>query len=82
MATQVVMPKLGLTMERGAVVKWYKAEGEAVKEGDLLAQIETDKITNDIESPISGVLVKILVAEGQEAEVLSTIAIIGSEGEF
>jgi len=82
MATHVVMPKLGLTMERGTVVKWYKVEGQAVHEGEPLAQIETDKITNDMEAPASGVLLKILVAEGQEVEVLLPIAIIGSEGEI
>ena len=60
MAKLVVMPKLGLTMTEGLVSRWLKAEGDAVKEGEPLFEVETDKLTNTIEATASGTLLKIL----------------------
>ena len=64
MAKLVVMPKLGLTMTEGLVSRWLKAEGDAVKEGEPLFEVETDKLTNTIEATASGTLLKILAKEG------------------
>ena len=81
MATAVVIPKLGLTMEAGVVATWLKKEGDLVKRGEILFVLETDKITTDVECPESGTLLKILAAEGSEAKVMAPIAIIGAPGE-
>ncbi|KAA8672945.1 biotin/lipoyl-containing protein, partial [Clostridium sp. HV4-5-A1G] len=59
-----VMPKLGLTMTEGTLVDWHKSEGEKVEKGEVLFEVETDKLTNEIEAKESGVLRKILVEEG------------------
>ena len=64
MAKEVVMPKLGLTMTEGTIENWLKAEGDAVKEGEPLFEVETDKLTNTIEATASGTLLKILAKEG------------------
>ena len=63
MATAVLMPKLGLTMTEGTIDGWSVKEGEPVKKGDLLYTVSTDKLTNEIECPESGVI-KLLAAEG------------------
>lgn len=81
MAAEIIMPQLGLTMTEGTVTKWLKAEGESVAVGDLLVEISTDKITNQIESSVGGVLLKIMVPEGKVAPVKSIIAYIGEPGE-
>ncbi len=81
MATRIVMPKLGLTMEQGTVARWLKAEGDVVTEGEGLVEVETDKISNVVESPAAGVLLKILVPEGDEADVLAPIGVVGAAGE-
>lgn len=81
MAEKLVMPKMGLTMTEGKIIKWYKTEGDNVKENEELYEVVTDKITNIIESTISGKILKILVKEGETAQVKDIIAIIGSEGE-
>ncbi len=81
MAEKITMPKLGLTMTEGTVVKWLKKEGEAVKEGEPLFEVETDKISNEIASTASGVLLKIITAEGDKAKVKETVAVIGEAGE-
>jgi pyruvate dehydrogenase E2 component (dihydrolipoamide acetyltransferase) len=81
MAVKILMPKLGLTMETGTITKWLKAEGESVAEGEGIVEIETDKISNTVEATTSGVLLKILVQEGEEAEILSPIGVIGQPGE-
>ena len=62
MAKVIVMPKLGLTMTEGTVSKWLKAEGDAVREGEPLFEVETDKLTNTIEAAAGGVLLKIAAA--------------------
>ena len=81
MAKEIVMPKLGLTMTEGTVSKWLKHEGDAVKEGEPLFEVETDKLTNTIEASASGTLLKIAVAEGGTAKCLDPVAVIGEAGE-
>ena len=77
MATEVVMPKLGLTMERGTVGAWLVSEGEEVAKGSPLLEVVTDKVTMEVESQVSGVLRKILVEAGVEVQVATPIGIIG-----
>lgn len=81
MPIEVKMPKFGLTMESGRVVEWRKREGEEVIEGEVLLVVETEKITNEVMSPASGRLARILVKKGEEAPVGSTLAIILAPGE-
>ena len=81
MATKVHMEALSPTMEEGEVVKWLKEEGDAVAQGDILAEIETDKATMELVARGEGVLRKILVAEGVAAPVGDVIAIIAGGGE-
>lgn len=81
MSYAVKMPQLGLTMEEGTVGKWHKKEGEIVKKGDILLEIETDKITTEMESEFEGVLLKIVAKEGAEIPVQGLLAYIGQEGE-
>jgi len=77
MAVEVRMPKLTQTMSRGMVVRWLKKEGEEVKKGQPLLEIETDKATMEIEAEASGFLLQILVNEGELVEVNALLAIIG-----
>ncbi|HEY0330798.1 MAG TPA: pyruvate dehydrogenase complex E1 component subunit beta [Rhodopseudomonas sp.] len=82
MAIQVLMPALSPTMERGNLSKWLKKEGEAIKSGDVIAEIETDKATMEVEATDEGTLGKILVPEGTHDVAVNTpIATILSEGE-
>ncbi|NQU62489.1 MAG: pyruvate dehydrogenase complex E1 component subunit beta [Rhodospirillales bacterium] len=82
MAIQVLMPALSPTMTEGKLARWAKAEGDAVVSGDVLAEIETDKATMEVEAVDEGILGKILVAEGTEGVPVNTpIAIIVEEGE-
>ena len=81
MAHEVVMPQLGLTMEEGTVSAWLKHEGDAVKVGDPIAEITTDKLTNEIESEFDGVLLKIVAQEGEDIPVKGLLAYIGQPGE-
>ncbi|MBA3475290.1 MAG: 2-oxo acid dehydrogenase subunit E2 [Actinobacteria bacterium] len=80
MATEVKLPRLGQGMESGTIVKWLKGEGEPVKKREPLYELDTDKVTQEVEAEADGVLLKIVVDSG-EVEVGSTIAFIGSEGE-
>ena len=77
----VEMPKMGDTMEEGKILHWLKHEGEAVKKGDMLAEVETDKVNIEIESFFSGTLRKILVNEGESAPIGAGIAYIGTADE-
>ncbi len=77
----VEMPKMGDTMEEGKILRWIKQEGEEVKKGESLAEIETDKVNIEIEAFASGVLRKILVGEGESAPIGASIAYIGSAEE-
>ena len=81
MATVVNMPKLGFDMAEGLLVRWVKAEGEAVEIGDVLAEIETDKATVEIEAEASGVVLKHLAAENSSIPIGAPITVIGEEGE-
>jgi pyruvate dehydrogenase E2 component (dihydrolipoamide acetyltransferase) len=81
MAEKVLMLALSPTMETGTIAKWNKQEGETVASGDVLCEVETDKAVMDYESMQEGTLLKIVLAEGGEAKVGESIAIIGEEGE-
>lgn len=81
MADIVTMPKLGFDMAEGTLIRWVKKEGEKVEKGELLAEIETDKATVEVESQFSGVVLKHLVAEGTAVPVSKPIAAVGKEGE-
>ncbi len=80
MAAEVKVPRLGQGMESGTVVKWLKAEGDAVKKGEPLYELDTDKVTQEVEAEAAGVLIRIAVREG-EVPVGTTIAFIGEKGE-
>ena len=81
MAEVITMPRLSDTMTEGKVAKWHKKVGDKVKEGDILAEIETDKAVQDFESEVEGTLLYVGVEEGAAAAVDSVLAIIGNEGE-
>ena len=81
MAETVTMPKLGFDMAEGTLVRWVKAEGEAVSKGEVLAEIETDKATVEVESPYSGVVHQQLVEQGAVVPVGSPIAVVTAPGE-
>src|SRR5579859_4908662 len=77
----VEMPKLGDTMEEGKILHWLKKEGETVKKGEPIAEVETDKVNIEIESFSSGILRKILVQEGSSAPIGAGIALVGTPDE-
>ena len=81
MAFEVLMPQLGLTMEEGTVSQWIKHEGDAVKTGDVILEITTDKLTNEVTSEHDGVLLKIVAQEGEDIPVKGLLAYIGQPGE-
>lgn len=81
MAHKITMPRLSDTMEEGTVVKWHKNVGDKVSEGDILAEIETDKAIQEFESEFDGVLLSQGIEEGKTAKVDTVLAIIGDEGE-
>ena len=78
MSENVILPKWGLTMEEGTVRAWHKQEGQAVTEGEVLAEVETDKINNELPAPITGILARILVAAEETVPVGTTLAIIAA----
>jgi pyruvate dehydrogenase E2 component (dihydrolipoamide acetyltransferase) len=79
-ATEVILPRLGQGMESGTIVRWLKSEGESVQKGEPLFELDTDKVTQEVEAEAAGVLLKIAVPEG-EVPVGQTVAFIGAEGE-
>ncbi|MDL2218544.1 2-oxo acid dehydrogenase subunit E2 [Christensenellaceae bacterium OttesenSCG-928-M15] len=81
MANAVLMPKMGLTMTEGVVTRWLKNEGDAVKEGEPLFELETDKLVNEVNSEYTGTLLKIIAQEGDTVPCIETIAYIGEPGE-
>jgi pyruvate dehydrogenase E2 component (dihydrolipoamide acetyltransferase) len=81
MAEELVMPRLSDTMERGTVARWLKREGDEVHAGDVVAEIETDKATMEYQSDVEGILLRILVGDGEAAELGAPIGIVGSRGE-
>jgi pyruvate dehydrogenase E2 component (dihydrolipoamide acetyltransferase) len=76
MATEVILPKLGQTMEEGTIVQWFKQEGDSVKRGEVLFTVESDKATLESESPARGILRRILVPAGETVPVLTPVAVI------
>src|ERR1700731_741077 len=82
MAAQVLMPALSPTMAEGKIARWIKSEGESVRAGDVLAEIETDKATMEVEAVDEGVLAKIVIPEGTDHGAVNTrIALIAENGE-
>src|SRR3954465_2010799 len=82
MATDILMPALSPTMEQGKLAKWLKKEGDRVKSGDILAEIETDKATMEVEAVDEGTVGRILVPEGTDEVAVNTpIAVLLGEGE-
>ena len=80
MANQVTLPRLGQGMESGTIVRWLKAEGDTVEKGEPLYELDTEKVTQEVEADASGILLRILVQEGEVA-VGKAVAVIGAEGE-
>lgn len=81
MAYELKMPQLGLTMEEGTLSKWLKREGDTVKAGEVVAEITTDKLTNELTSEEDGVVLKLVAQEGDDIPVKGTLAWIGQAGE-
>ena len=81
MAQKIIMPKQGLQMTEGTIMRWLVREGEHVEEGAALFEMETDKLTITIDAPRSGTLIKILRGEGETVPITQVIALIGEAGE-
>ena len=81
MPSQVTLPRLGQGMESGTIVRWLKAEGDPVEKGEPLYELDTEKVTQEVEAEASGTLLRILAGEGEEIEVGKAIAVIGEPGE-
>ena len=81
MATELLMPKLGLTMTEGTIEEWKKKEGDPVQKGEIIFSVATDKLTNDVEADCDGILLKILVKEGETVPCKSLLGYIGTLGE-
>ncbi|HBR47624.1 MAG TPA: pyruvate dehydrogenase complex dihydrolipoamide acetyltransferase, partial [Afipia sp.] len=82
MPINILMPALSPTMEKGNLAKWLKKEGDKVKSGDVIAEIETDKATMEVEAVDEGTIAKILVPEGtQDVPVNNVIAVLAGDGE-
>ncbi len=76
MSTNVILPKWGLTMEDGTVVAWHVNEGDTVVQGELIAEVETEKVENEIEAPCAGVVARIFVEEDDTVDVGTVLAVI------
>jgi len=81
MATPILMPQIGQDITTGTIIKWFVRENDEVKEGDIIAEVESEKAAFEVEAYESGVILKILYKEGEEAEVLKPIGYIGEPGE-
>ena len=79
MATNVILPKWGLTMEDGTLVAWYVDEGDHVVAGELIAEVETEKVENELEAPCAGVVAQILVDEDDTVDVGTVLAVIAAD---
>lgn len=79
MRTKVLIPKTGMGTTEGTILKWLKAEGDLVTEGEVIVEIETAKAVQEVPAPITGVLVKILLSEGSTAEVYTEVALIDTD---
>jgi pyruvate dehydrogenase E2 component (dihydrolipoamide acetyltransferase) len=81
MATEVVLPMLGITVEKGKILQWFKFEGDRVEKGESIFEVEADKVTTEVESPASGILKKILIHPDVEVPLLTVVGIITGDGE-
>ena len=81
MATNVIMPALELAQETGKLLRWIKAPGDTVRKGEPIAEVETDKVTIELEAPAAGVLRDVTAREGDVVPVGQTIAVIAAAGE-
>ncbi len=81
MTTEVIMPKAGMAMEEGTVIKWLKDEGGNIKKGEAILEIHTDKVNMEVEAEVSGILLKKVANEGDILPVFTTLGYIGEEGE-
>lgn len=81
MSTRVLLPKWGMGLEEGTVVRWLKTAGDRVAKGEPIVEIETAKATQEVEAPASGILAEILLQEGQAAAVNTAIAVIDEDHE-
>ena len=81
MAQIITIPKLGLTMERGIVTQWFVKEGDPISKGEPLFVLETDKITDEVESPEDAYVIAILAEEGQECDVYAPVCVLGEKDE-
>jgi pyruvate dehydrogenase E2 component (dihydrolipoamide acetyltransferase) len=81
MAEDVILPKWGLTMEEGTVRTWLKQEGDAVAADEVIVEVETDKITNELLAPVTGVLARILVPADATVPVGTVLAVIAATAE-
>ena len=79
MSTNVILPKWGLTMEDGTVVAWHVAEGDTVSQGQVIAEVETEKIEMDLEAPCDGVIARIVVEEEDTVDVGTVLAVIAAD---
>ena len=81
MLQKIVMPKLGETMEEGTIINWLVAEGDSVRKGDIVMNIETDKAVLEVESFVEGTVLKIVVPEAETVPVGAVVAYVGDEGD-
>ncbi|MDR3645575.1 MAG: 2-oxo acid dehydrogenase subunit E2, partial [Clostridia bacterium] len=81
MATAVMMPKVGISVESCIITKWHKKKGDTVKEGDVLFSYETDKAAVDEEAKVSGTMLELFAGEGDDVPVMQNVCVIGAPGE-
>ena len=81
MATELLMPKLGLTMTEGTIEEWKKKVGDPVAKGEIIYSVATDKLTNDVEADVDGVLLAIVVPEGETVPCKTLVGWVGAAGE-
>ena len=81
MSVEIIMPKAGMSMEEGTIIKWLKEEGEAIKEGEPIVEILTDKVNMEVEAESSGYLLKKVRFENEVLPVFTVIGYIGEKGE-
>jgi pyruvate dehydrogenase E2 component (dihydrolipoyllysine-residue acetyltransferase) len=81
MTTKIIMPQAGQDITEGLVVRWLKREGESIRKGEVLCEVETEKAVFEVESPVDGVLLKIVAREGERVPIYTTIGIVGAPGE-
>ena len=80
MKVRLKLARVGMNMEEGTIVKWHFAAGESFKAGDILYEVETEKVTNEVEAPGDGTMVEILVAEDEIADVGQDVCVVESDG--